>query len=172
MVNRTRIIFVSIFIVLFGSIGAFAATRNVAVVFSEVTGVNREAYHFLQTEAAKAGGDFSFTSVRAGNSVNPADYDALLVFNTGISSGVDPVLEDFIAAWPDKTKLILLSFQKGSRDFTVHYQKAADNSLGVDAITAASKWQGGLGGLFGKSPVREMHDEWLNKVISIINSMN
>ncbi len=171
MNKRSTILYLSILILLSSGIGAFAASRNVAVVFSEVTGVNREAYHFFQTEAPKAGGDFNITSVRADNSVNPTDFDALLVFNTGISSGVDPALESFIANWPDKSKIILLSFQKGSKDFTVHYQTAADNNLGVDAITAASKWQGGFGALFGNAPVRAMHDEWLSKVVTMINAM-
>ncbi len=172
MNRHSKILYFSVLILFFSSMAAFAANRNVAVVFSEVTGVNREAYHFFQTEAPKAGGDFSITSVRAGNSVNPADFDALLVFNTGISSGVDPALESFISSWPDKSQIILISFQKGSKDFTVHYQTAAESALGVDAVTAASKWQGGFGGLFGNSPVRQMHEEWLSKVVAMINEMN
>lgn len=155
---------------LLGSAGLFAAPGEVAVLYNGATPTNIDALHFFSKELASDGG-YRVVGVDNPTAINPGAYRAIVVLSTGLTSGVDRKLSDFIASWEAKSRIILVSLRKGSKDLTVAQYPPAPENLGVDAVTAASAWTGkGLAAIFGgkKSAEYQMHVDWVGRVRSLI----
>jgi hypothetical protein len=152
---------------------AFAASPNdIAVLYNGNTPVNTDALHFMSKQFSAVGSAYRLKPFRDANKLVVGDYKAVLVLNTGLSGGIDRALADFIKTQEDKSRIILISLRKDSKDFTVAQVPASGATLGVDAITAASAWTGkGFGFLVGKkgSASYEMHVDWVNRVIALID---
>ena len=146
----------------------FAGTdvKDVAVVYNGVSGVNRKALEFIRSESRRHPGKFRFKPVDSGAGGSFDAFDAVIVLNTGLRGGIDPELESFIGRYDGSAKLILLSLYSGRNSVQVEYVPAGSQALGVDAVTAASRWGGGFFG--AGSDVLKMHREWLNDVLDMV----
>ena len=161
---------------LISQIGVFAVTdsNRVAVLYNKNTQVNRDALHFMGTQFTELGSIYEFEAIRDVSKIEPVVYKAILVLNTGRKSGMDPVLENFIETWKDRTRIILITLPKGSKNVQVDFIPSSINPMGVDAVSAASIWKKpGLGSIFGsKSEVMLMHEEWTSRVLDLIEEKN
>lgn len=171
-----KIKLIGLMLMILGSPAVFAAsaTGKVAVLYNGRTQVNRHVLQFMGEQIRASGSSWQFEAFGKGSDINREDYVAVVIINTGVASGVDRTLSDFINSWPDKSRLILVSLYKGRRDLTVETVPAASQPEGVDAVSAASLWQeGGFSSLFGKgnggSP-RQMHARWVQEVLRLIDS--
>jgi hypothetical protein len=151
-----------------------AGTKDIAVLYDGNTPVNTDALHFMSKQFADLGAPYRLKPVRDGRTIKTGDYAAVVVLNTSLRSGIDRTLAEFIKSADDKGKIILVSLKMGSKDYTVTQAAPSNATLGVDAITAASEWTGkGLGSLFGGkgSAAYEMHVDWVNRVIDLIDKV-
>jgi len=149
----------------------YAGTRDVAVLYSGNTSTNADAIHFMERQFADLS-QYRIVPTTDPRQIAAGRYDAVIVLNTGLASGVDRRLASFIASNKDTTKIVLVSLLKGSRSVAVSVYSPAPANLGVGAVSAASAWTGrGAGFLFGgkNSPEYEMHLEWVRQVISLID---
>jgi|GEM_PF-1800308 len=153
--------------------GAYSAPNDVAVLYSGNSSVNSNALHFMTTQFNERS-SYKLKGIRNPADIKPAMYKAVLVLNTGLKSGIDPVLSGFITSWSNKPEIILINIRKGSSDLTVTQLPPSPETLGVDAVSAASKWTGkGFGALFGgkSTPEYDMHVDWTGRVIKIIDNI-
>ena len=150
-------------LIVLSAAAAFAAQEKIAIVYDQGSSVNRHAAQFIAQGASGSG--YALEAVNVRNPINVDDYKAVVVLNTGVRSGIDPMIQDFLDGNRGKSNVILLSLYQGSRDIAVHEQPAAQNPEGVDAISSASLWGGGL---FGGSKVLAMHEEWLKSLMRTI----
>jgi len=150
----------------------FAAQNDVAVIYHGRTSVNGHAIGFLQQQFNELGTGLRVRPIAAGQSIHPENYGAVVIMNTGRSSGVDPVFSDTINQAKDSTTTIIVSLKRGRRSTSVETASSYAQFSGVDAVTAASAWGGrGLSALFGGggSSRYQMHVEWASQVASMIN---
>lgn len=154
---------------------AFAAeSTDVAVLYNGNTPVNTDALHFMSKQFSDLNTPYRLKPFRDARKLDGGAYKTVLVLNSGLATGIDRTLADFIKSQGDKSRIILISLRKDSKDVTVVQAPASGATLGVDAITAASAWTGkGLGSLIGGkgSATYEMHVDWVNRVIALIDGM-
>jgi hypothetical protein len=151
----------------------FAAEADVAVLYNGNTPTNVDGLHFMTQRFAEQG-LHRVQGIRDPKEILPGKYKAIVVLSTGLSSGVDRNLADFIASWQKKSEIILVSLKKGTKDLSVVQYPPSPNNLGVDAVTAASVWTGkGLAAIFGgkNSPEYEMHVDWVARVMALVDKM-
>jgi len=153
---------------------AGAGSNDVAVLYNGNTPVNTDALHFMSKQFSDRGSPYRLKPIRDAQKIKAGDYKAVLLLNTSLGAGIDRALADFIKSWDDKNRIILISLRRGSKDFTVTQAPASPATLDVDAITAASEWTGrGLSSLIGGkgSSAYEMHVDWVNRVIALIDKI-
>jgi len=158
--RRVFVVMVAVLATVF--VGAVSAAGNqVAVVFNGTTQVNRESYNFLKRNIGQLNPDVTLVPIQDAKSVKPGTYRAVVVMNTGLESGIDPVLKTLLDTYPDKKALFQVNILKGSTKTTIETIPAASNPEGVDAITSASTWTEDA----TKMTYVRMHQEWI-KVLS------
>lgn len=149
-------------------------TGKVAVIYSGRSQVNRHVLQFFGEEIRNRNSQYQFEAFDVKKGINQSDYIAVIVINTGVSSGINRNLNSFIDSSPDKSKLILVSLYRGRQDLTVETVPAEENTNGIDAISSASIWeQSGLSSLFNNSKggnPRRMHQQWISEVFRLIDS--
>lgn len=138
----------------------FAATGKVALVYNGTTEVTRETYKFLRTRLG-----YDLVAVSAGSTINAADYKGVIVLNVNVASGVDTTLQKWIQSFTPKSKVIVVSLYTNTTSTTVTVTTAAQSSLGVDAVTAASLWSERRG---GSSTILAMHEAWVERVAELL----
>ncbi|MBB6479372.1 hypothetical protein [Spirochaeta isovalerica] len=152
---------------------AGTGTGKVAVIYSGRSQVNRHVLQFFGEEIRNRNSSYQFEAFDVKEGINQSDYIALVVINTGVSSGINRDLSDFIDSSPDKSRLILVSLYRGRQDLTVETVPAQSNPDKIDAISSASIWeQSGLSSLFNKNKggnPRQMHQQWINEVFRLID---
>lgn len=145
-----------------GTVGsATAASKDVAVVFNGTSQVNRDTYNFLRRNLGQLNPQVNLVAVQNASSVKPGAYLAVIVLNSGQTSGVDPVLKTFLDGYADKASVFQLNILKGAKTTDVTTISAASNPEGVDAVTSASTWTEGA----DKMTYIQMHQKWI-KVVS------
>jgi hypothetical protein len=159
------IVFIFFTLITVSGVYAAPASNTVAIFYHANTPVNSDGIHFLKMQFEKNSSDKIQTLMTPQN-LNPKDFKAVIVINSGLVSGIDPVVESSVKAWSDKTNVIWVNLKKNSKSTTVEVLPPSNETLGLDALTAASAWEGRP--LFGsKSPsIFDMHVEWTKKVIS------
>ena len=161
--------FVLALIVLFSfatPLAVFAAKADFVVVVNGSTEVNREAYKFILRTLQANHLTYSIAVNLDPSKVVPGDYKSVVVLNTGASSGVDPVLEKFVAGYPNKKDIFLVNLFKGRADLTVVPLDATATPEGVDGVTAASSWAKGWGA--DNRAFEAMHVAWVNKLVKFL----
>ncbi len=164
-------ILVASILALAAAVTSFAEATDVAVLYNGNTPVNTDALHFMSKQFADRKVPYRLKPFKDAGKLSRGDYRAVLVLNSGLSSGIDRTLAEYVAAQEDKSRIILISLRKNSKEVTVKEMSASPATLGVDAITAASAWTGkGLGSLVGGkgSATYEMHVDWVDRVIALI----
>lgn len=154
---------------------ASPSPKKVAILFNGNTEVNSKTIHFMIKQFASSGSSYQLVPVQEAKSIQPGTYKAVLVLNTGLKSGISRSLADFIAGWKNKSEIILITLHKDSQKINVKSIPASPASLGVDGITAASTWTGrGFAAMFGgkNTPEYNMHVEWVNRVIALVNDIH
>jgi len=154
---------------------ASPSPKKVAILYSGKTEVNSKTIHFMIKQFASSGSSYQLVPVQDAKAIQPGAYKAILVLNTGLKSGINPGLAGFIAGWKKKSEIVLITLHKDSRKINVESIPASPASLGVDGITAASTWTGrGFTSMFGgkNNPEYDMHVEWVNRVIALVNDIH
>lgn len=155
----------------FATLAAQSGPRKVAILHSGKTAVNTESIRFLEKRFEAAGKGWEVEAVKDPSALQPGAYQAIIVLNTGLREGIGKKTADFLGSWSRKSDLILVSLQKDSRNLEVQTRAASPATFGVDAVSAASAWKSrGVGALFGgeNSPEYDMHLEWTDRVISLV----
>jgi len=142
---------------------AFGAGADAIVVVNGNSEVNREAYNFIRKAFHDAKLPFVLAATLNPNTVKPGQYASVIVLNTGAASGLDPVLDKFIAAYPAKKDVFLVNLYRNRKGLTVTPFSAATDPAGVDGVTAASRWKQPFSNNDG---IEEMHLAWV-KVLAV-----
>ena len=142
----------------------FAANADVMVVVNGNTEVNREAYNFVRKIFAYNGVNYTITATLDPSTVKAGQYKSVVVLNTGVATGTDPVLQKFIAGYADKKNLYLVNLYRGLNNPTVTTFAAANTSLGVDGVTASSIWRGSIGGVDPQT----VHITWVKDLVKFL----
>jgi len=161
---RTTLLFLAILAL--APLGAFAGQNDIMVVVNGNTEVNREAFNFIRKVFRYENVNYNVGATLDPSSVKPGQYKAVVVLNTSIRTGTDPVLQKFIQGYTDKKSLFLVNLWKGSNDLKVTTFTAAQSDLGVDGISAASAWGRGFGG----ADPEQMHVQWVEQLIRFLQS--
>jgi hypothetical protein len=161
-----RIILLAAMALLLGTGAAFSApsSNQVLVVYHGQTEANREAYQFLKRNLAQLAPQVSLSATQDTATVKPGVYRAVVVLNSGVSSGVDPALKAFVASYPAKGELFQINLVQGSKDTAIQSVPAAQNN-GVDAVSAASAWSEGP----DKMTWVKVHQQWIQMLADFLN---
>jgi len=151
-----------------GGLQAESPSKTVAVLYYGNTPVNSDTLHFLDAQARAAG--YQIFPTQDPRQIQPEKIRAVVLLNTGLDAGIDRRLAGFIGTWEDKQRLVLVSLKKGSAAPKVEVLPASVETLGVDAVAAASRWDGR--GLFGGgSDLFKMHLEWSKQVLAYVGRL-
>ena len=166
---RTKLMLV-LFLAWAGASGLQAAEPNktVAVLYFGATPVNSDTLHFLEHQSKDAG--YTLVPTQDPQSIQPGKVRAVVLLNTDLAAGVDRRFVGFINSWENKGQIVLVSLRKGAPAGKVETFAPSPATLGVDAVTAASKWEG-RGSVFGTSDAFKMHLEWSNQVLTYIGQL-
>lgn len=124
----------------------FSADKTIGVVFNGSSEVNRETFMFFRKTIAQTGFSYQFTALSPTATADKS-LAGVIVLNTGMASGTDPVLSAFIQKNKGLIPLVLVHLYQNQSAVTVKTSKAASSELGVDTVTSASLWGGkGAGG--------------------------
>ncbi len=138
----------SVLLALAPSLG-FAADKTIGVVFNGSTEVNRETFMFFRKTIAQTGFSYQFTALSPSASPDKS-LAGIIVLNTGMTSGTDPVLSTFIKKNKALVPMVLVHLYQNQPAVTVQTSKASSTDLGVDTVTSASLWGGKGAGAGGK----------------------
>jgi hypothetical protein len=136
---------------------ASAASNDVLVLFNGQTEVNRETYKFLMRNVSEMNLGVTLKASQDPSSVKPGTYKAIMVLNSGLKTGTDPVLKKFIDGYTAKKELFVVNLLAGSTTLTIQKSPAASNPSGVDTVTAASAWSEGS----DKMTYITYHKDWI-----------
>lgn len=147
--------------------GFSLSAQNFTIVYLDRTEVNMEAIKYLtkqiKREKLELKADFVSGFSRINNYNNP-----IVILNTGIGSGTDERVIQYLSTVRDSSHYILVNlYQMGSKIF-FSVTEAADSGNGVDEVSAASYYKEAKG-LFSKSsPTDEMHQQWTSALFQLI----
>ena len=149
------------------------APQPVAVLYDGNTPVNSDTLHFLDHRIKETHSAVQLVPVQNPADIQPGRFRAVVVLNTGLEAGINRRLAGFITAWQPKGQVILVTLRRGSSAPKVEVQAPSPATLGVDAVTAASKWEGkGLGAFFGGgSDLYKMHAAWADQVLAFVTKV-
>ena len=160
----TKLILIALFALL-SPLATFAAAADVMVVVDGNTEVNREAYNYIRKTFNYNNINYSIAATLDPSSVKSGQYKTVVVLNTGISSGVDPLLQKFISGYSDKKNLFLVNLYRNKGDLSVTTFTPATNPEGLDGVSAASTWMRGFANNAG---VQEMHMAWIKALVKFL----
>lgn len=144
---------IMMFILMLLSAFAFAGSKKVALVYNNATGVNRHAFQFIMQNKRQLG-SIDLQSVDASRDQPPSDVSSYILLNSGVSSGIDPVLASFRDKIPSGARVIQLNLYRGRQVGNVDVQ--------VDAITSATLW--------GSRQARNMHAQWIRALAGMLGN--
>lgn len=145
---------------------ASAASNDVLVLYNGQTEVNKETYKFLLRNLNQANLGVTLKASQDTASVKPGTYKAIVVLNSGLKTGTDPVLKAFVDKYTAKNEIFWVNLVAGSTSQTVQTAAAANSGLGVDAVTAASMWSEGA----DKMTWVKVHQEWIADFIAFLKA--
>jgi len=160
----TKLILIALFSILAPTF-IFGAAPDVMVVFSGKTEVNMRAYNWIREVFHNKNLNYSLGATVDPSTVKAGQYRTVVVVNTGTAAGVDPILQKFIAGFPDKKDLYLVNLFRSKADLTVTTFSAASSPEGVDGVSAASTWRSRW---MGGQNVQDMHLAWTNDLIQFL----
>ncbi len=89
-------------------------------------------------------------------------YDAVIVLSTQDSNGRDPELLEFVEQFKNDVRMTFIGLipRSNSTDYTIDTAEVSD--LGVDVVTASTRW--------GGRTLREMHKAWFREIVALLSS--
>lgn len=161
-----RMVLLALGLLVAGTASVSAASNEVLVLFNGQTEVNRETYKFLLRNLREMGVTATVKASQNPDAVQAGAYKAVVVLNTGVTTGVDPVLKKFIDNHPDKKELFLVTLLKGNSSLTIQTFPASPATGGVDAVSAASAWSEGS----EKMKYIQLHQEWIKVLATFLKA--
>lgn len=161
--------FALVLMLLMLSMALFA--ENVTIVYLDRSETNLEGGSFIKKEAKSQGVTHTFTYA-FGFQALKGNERVVVILSSGRSSGLDPRVESFIASSTRKESLILVNLYSLGRDTLFATVDSVDSALGVDEISAATRWEESKGGVFSKpkpNPYFEMHQQWTSYLYTLID---
>ncbi len=152
-----RILCIAIFLIL--TTMAFSAEK-VTILYLDRSETNLEAGSFIKSEAKQQKQDLS-VKYAAGFNKLKGNEQIIIMLNSGLSEGIDPRIESFIASSDNKDSLILVNLYSRGNEIFVEATDELDSLYGVDEISAASQYK-------KSTPVKTMHKQWATKVFELI----
>jgi hypothetical protein len=166
-VNKWMIVLAMAVTMVIGVTGvASAASKEVLVLYNGQTEVNRETYKFLMRNLNEANLGLTLKASSDTASIKPGTYKAIVVLNSGLATGTDPVLKAFVDKYTAKSEIFWVNLVAGSTDQTITTATAAKSGLGVDAVTAASKWSEGS----DKMTWVKVHQAWIADLVTFLKA--
>jgi hypothetical protein len=153
----------------------WADNHRLIFLFNGTTEANREGLNHVKKTVAEQKLPYDLKFTQNPKDIQPGKYAAVVVFNTGVakSTDIDPKLAAFIAAYPAKSEIILLTFIKNSHSIAVTQVPASDDPPQVDVIAAATLWPsvllGGANG-FSRDQILAMHDHWFKQFVMLLQN--
>ena len=161
-----------------GFVQVSSANSTIGVVYQGNTEVNRETFMFFRKTINQTGLSASFTVVSPSSELS-GNITGVIVLNTGRSSGIDPVLEQFISKNTGKAPIVLVNLFTGKQEVTVEVISKDEAPLGIDTISSASYWpKGGPGGRGGRMGTpnpnnpESLHLLWFKAALNVLFSSN
>ncbi len=156
-----KIVLLLVFIVI--GVSLFAA--DVTVVYLDRTETNLEASNFIKKEATSNKLSYKFIYTSKFNSLKGTEK-AIVILNSGKSSGTDPRITSFLSTTTNKQAIIVVNLYTVGTAILVDFIKPADSALGVDEISAASQW---VDKGANANQVQAMHKKWTSELFRLIN---
>jgi hypothetical protein len=128
-----------------------AFSTEIAIVFNGETDTNRAAGFFMSMLPARYGVDWEVEVIADPDQVESNRFDALVVLNSGVPAGIDPVIETFVRNYTEKADLILVSLYSGE-EFVPEVIPSESSPLGVDEVIAPSQGLGRMPGMAAGRP--------------------
>ena len=142
------------------------AAESFTIVRLNSKQVSTKATDFIMKELKNSSLPFSATAIKGFDKLT-GDEKVVVILNTGLKSGINPEIQQFIEASTDKSPFIIVNIYSVGNEVFVKITPASESPFGVDEISAASKWKNP--GLFGGSnPNYDMHKEWTKELFAII----
>jgi len=143
-------------------VSVFAA--DVTVVYLDRSETNLEASNFIKKEAAsnKLSYKFSYTSKFTSLKGNEK---AIVILNSGKSSGTDPRITSFLSTTTNKQAIIVVNLYTVGNTILVDFITPANSILAVDEISTASQW---VDKGTNAKQVQAMHKQWTAELFRLI----
>lgn len=142
------------------------AAESFTIVRLNSKQVSTKATDFIIKELKNSSLPFSATAIKGFDKLT-GDEKVVVILNTGLKSGINPEIQQFIEASTDRSPFIIVNLYSVGNEVFVEITPASESPFGVDEISAASKWKNP--GLFGGSnPNYDMHKEWTKELFAII----
>lgn len=149
-----------------------STSKDVMVLYNGTTEINRETMNFLKKNFASDSSGWILHYTQNPAEIKAGQYRAVIVLNTGLSSGVDPKFTDFMKSYPTKKEVILVSLIKGNKDLVISHTPSDPGNYGVDTFTAASVWSHSSTGSNPQYPNSiEMHVAWVKDILQILKTL-
>lgn len=142
------------------------AAESFTIVRLNSKQVSTKATDFIMKELKSSSLPFSATTIKGFDKLT-GDEKVVVILNTGLKSGINPEIQQFIKASTDRSPFIIVNIYSVGNEVFVKITPASESPFGVDEISAASKWKNP--GLFGGSnPNYDMHKEWTKELFALI----
>ena len=161
----TKLVLIALFSFL-PPLATYAANNDLMVVFNGKTEVNMRTYNWIREVFNGNNINVVVNATLDPKSVKAGQYKTVVVVNSGTASTLDPVLKSFIDGFGDKKSLFLVNLFRSNGKLTVTSFTSATNPDGVDGVTAASTWGGGMFG--GGADPRQMHLQWVQALYTFM----
>lgn len=136
--------------------------ENITIVYLDRTERNLEGGSFIKKEAKRTKAPHKFV-YKFGFKALKGNEKILVILNSGLSSGIDPRVETYIASSQKKESIILVNLYSVGRETFVEVLPAVDSLYEVDEISAATKWDDKK-----QNQYLDMHQEWTAELYRII----
>ena len=149
------------------ALSACAAGEHVIVLYHGRSEVNYEALRYLQMHFGPA--RISMDVTNDPTSIHPGAYDSVIALSTGYTSGLDPVIGDFVSNYAAPREVIVVSLLSRTDSVFVDVTPASQSQYGVDAVSSASTWASRRN---SARSILAMHDQWTSEVVSLVTGRN
>lgn len=155
-------------ILVFSLFSVMVFAEDITVVYLDRTETNLEASSFLKKEAKASKLNYRFIYTMDFNKLKGTE-PAIVILNSGRTSGIDPRIDSFISSYPKKESIILVNLYRMGNNTLNASVAAADSLYGVDELSAATVWKDFKRGK--DNSIYEMHKQWTSELFVLLNTM-
>ncbi|PKL13989.1 MAG: hypothetical protein CVV52_03775 [Spirochaetae bacterium HGW-Spirochaetae-8] len=140
----------------------FAA--DVTVVYLDRSETNLEASNYIKKQAISNKLSYKFIYTSKFSSLKGTEK-AVVILNSGKSSGTDPRIASFLSTATNKQAIIVVNLYSVGKTILVDFITPVDSALGVDEISTASQW---VDKGANANQVQAMHKQWTAELFRLI----